>query len=85
MSQQMLNAYSEPVPNVAQSSPSCTIYVEGLPQDATEREVAHIFRPYEGFTGLRLVPRITRENHKVHFAFADFQSERQAEIVINTL
>ena len=34
---------------------------------------------------MRLVPRITRENRKVHFAFGDFQSERQAELVINTL
>lgn len=30
------------VPKVASS----TIVVEGLPPDATEREVAHIFRPF---------------------------------------
>ena len=27
---------------------SSTLYVEGLPSDATEREVAHIFRRFEG-------------------------------------
>ena len=31
-----------------------TVYVEGIPIDATEREVSHIFRPYPGFKGLRL-------------------------------
>ena len=27
---------------------SSTLYVEGLPSDATEREVSHIFRRFEG-------------------------------------
>ena len=27
---------------------SSTLYVEGLPPDATEREVSHIFRRFEG-------------------------------------
>jgi RNA recognition motif-containing protein len=26
-----------------------TVYVEGLPADTTEREVAHLFRPYPGY------------------------------------
>jgi hypothetical protein len=34
-----------------------TIYVEGIPVDATEREVAHIFRPFTGFKSVRLIPR----------------------------
>ena len=34
-----------------------TIYVEGLPFDTTEREVAHIFRPFVGFKLVRLIPR----------------------------
>lgn len=34
-----------------------TIYVEGLPFDTTEREVAHIFRPFMGFKSVRLIPR----------------------------
>jgi len=28
---------------------SKTVYVEGLPADCTEREMAHIFRPFPGF------------------------------------
>ena len=31
--------------------------MEGIPADATEREVAHIFRPYTGFKSVRLIPR----------------------------
>ena len=32
-----------------------TVYVEGIPLDASEREIAHIFRPFPGFLGLRLI------------------------------
>ena len=50
-----------------------TVYVEGLPHDTTEREVARklisilklfidIFRPFMGFKGLRLIPRETKDN-----------------------
>lgn len=35
-------------PKIPQNA-TTTVYVEGLPADATEREVAHIFRPYPGF------------------------------------
>jgi len=48
--------------------------VEGLPHDCTEREICHLFRPFEGFKNLRLVPRLTRDGQKVHFAFADFKT-----------
>lgn len=48
--------------------------MEGLPADCTEREVSHIFRPFEGFQGLRLIPRNTKDGHKVHFAFVDFEN-----------
>jgi len=51
-----------------------TVYVEGLPSDCTEREIAHIFRPYPGFKQLRLVPRETKDGLKVHFCFADFEN-----------
>lgn len=26
-----------------------TLYAEGFPEDITKRELAHIFRPYEGY------------------------------------
>eukprot|EP00928_Gymnodinium_smaydae_P087292 TRINITY_DN71570_c0_g1_i1.p1 TRINITY_DN71570_c0_g1~~TRINITY_DN71570_c0_g1_i1.p1 ORF type:complete len:384 (+),score=94.97 TRINITY_DN71570_c0_g1_i1:73-1224(+) len=34
-----------------------TLQVQGIPEDATEREVGHIFRQYHGFRSLRLFPR----------------------------
>jgi RNA recognition motif-containing protein len=37
---------------------SSTLYVEGLPLDATEREVAHIFRQWPGFQSLRILPKV---------------------------
>ena len=62
-----------------------TIYVEGIPTDATEREVAHIFRPFVGFKTVRLIPREKKPGVKVIFCFADFETTLQTTIVINTL
>lgn len=53
--------------------------------DATEREVAHIFRPFPGFKSVRLIPREKRTDEKVIFCFADFDSKFQTTLVINTL
>ena len=39
------------------SNATRTIFIEGLPYDSTEREVAHIFRPYYGFKAVRIVLR----------------------------
>ena len=33
------------------------VYVEGLPLNSTEREVAHMFRPFPGFKSLRLITK----------------------------
>lgn len=62
-----------------------TVYVEGIPTDATEREVAHIFRPFMGFKTVRLIPREKRQGEKVILCFADFENTLQTTIVINTL
>lgn len=73
-----------------------TVYVEGIPLDATEREVARkyyqqiitfldIFRPFPGFKSVRLIPREKRPNEKVIFCFADFDNKFQTTLVINTL
>ncbi len=50
------------------------MYVEGIPLDATEREVAHIFRPFLGFKTVRLIPREKKPGEKVILCFADFES-----------
>jgi len=34
---------------------SSTLVVNGLPVDCTEREVAHIFRPFQGYKSVRLI------------------------------
>ena len=70
-----------PVP----SNASKTVYVEGLPADATEREVAHIFRPFPGYRTLRLVPREKRQGERTLICFADFATPVQSTVVINTL
>ena len=62
-----------------------TVYVEGIPLDATEREVAHIFRPFLGFKTVRLIPREKKPGEKVILCFADFESTLQTTVVINTL
>jgi len=51
-----------------------TVYVEGIPLDSTEREVAHIFRPFLGFKTVRLIPREKKPGEKVILCFADFES-----------
>merc|ERR1712087_977867 len=40
------------LPPVLPPNASSTLYVEGLPLDAAEREVAHIFRPFPGYQSL---------------------------------
>eukprot|EP00347_Sterkiella_histriomuscorum_P008317 403345552 len=75
-----------------------TVYVEGIPLDASEREVARkilshfyqsfsldIFRPYPGFKSVRLIPREKKPGEKVIFCFADFENAFQTTLVINTL
>ena len=64
---------------------SRTVYVEGLSSDATEREVAHLFRPFAGYRSLRLIPRESKDGQKVFLCFADFESLEQSTIVVNTL
>ena len=51
-----------------------TVYVQGIPTDASEREVAHIFRPFVGFKTVRLIPREKRHGEKVILCFADFEN-----------
>lgn len=62
-----------------------TVYVEGVPSGASEREVSHIFRPFPGFKAVRLIPREKRPGEKVIFCFADFENKFQTTLVINTL
>jgi len=60
------------------------VYVEGLPLDTTEREIAHVFRPYKGFISVRLISR-DKNGEKSIICFADFEDLIDATICINTL
>jgi RNA recognition motif-containing protein len=60
------------------------VYVEGLPNDVSEREVAHIFRPFPGFKSVRLITK-DKKGEKSILCFADFEDVIQSTICINTL
>jgi hypothetical protein len=60
------------------------VYVEGLPNDTTEREISHVFRPFVGFKSVRLISR-EKNGQKSLICFADFEDVMQSTICINTL
>ena len=60
------------------------VYVEGIPLDATEREVAHIFRPFPGYKSLRLIHK-EKNGENTILCFVDFENSLQSTICINTL
>jgi len=64
-----------------------TLFVEGLPGDATEREVAHIFRPYPGFLSLRILAKESKQypNRNYVLCFVEFENRFQATIAIQAL
>lgn len=64
------------------SGASNTVFVEGLPPDCTEREVAHIFRPFLGYKETRLV--IKDPKSKV-ICFVDFTNASCAMTAMNAL
>ena len=61
---------------------SATLYVECVPADATRREMAHVFRPFEGFRSTRLV---SKENVRGPLCFAEFDDARRASQAKDTL
>eukprot|EP01102_Stenamoeba_stenopodia_P011275 TRINITY_DN3448_c0_g1_i1.p1 TRINITY_DN3448_c0_g1~~TRINITY_DN3448_c0_g1_i1.p1 ORF type:complete len:281 (+),score=56.44 TRINITY_DN3448_c0_g1_i1:286-1128(+) len=66
---------------------STTLYVEGLPNDTTEREVAHIFRPFPGYQSVRLLQKESKTNpSKIYtLCFVEFDSKYQASVSMNAL
>nr|XP_025884645.1 RNA-binding protein 1-like isoform X5 [Solanum lycopersicum] len=66
---------------------SSTLYVEGLPEDCTTREVAHIFRHFGGYKEVRLVPEPSiypGVNTLIHW-FVDFVSPLHAAAAMDAL
>jgi len=79
---QQLNYLAIQLPPEATS----TLYVEGLPPDATEREVSHIFRRFEGagFQSVRMRPIESNKNPgtNLFLCFAEFDNAHQATIAM---
>lgn len=73
--------------NSLPSEASSTLFVEGLPSDATIREVSHIFRPFPGFQSLRLVPKESKGDPAKLFVlcFVEYDSKLQATAALHGL
>jgi len=74
------NQYNQNLPTEASS----TLYVEGLPIDATEREMSHIFRPFPGFQSLRIISK-TMRGKVFNLCFVEFDNKAQATSAMNIL
>ncbi|KAK8951429.1 hypothetical protein KSP39_PZI003595 [Platanthera zijinensis] len=66
---------------------SNTLFVEGLPRDTTEREIAHIFRPFRGYKEIRLVKKEPKYDggSSVILCFVDFTSPACAMTAMNAV
>lgn len=61
------------------------LYVDGIPIDAKEREVSHIFRPYPGYQCARLISKEAKNGRKFYYCFVDFDSSIHASIALQSL
>ncbi|KAI0507747.1 hypothetical protein KFK09_013875 [Dendrobium nobile] len=66
---------------------SNTLFVEGLPRDATEREIAHIFRPFRGYKEVRVVKKEPKYDggYPVLLCFVDFTTPSFAMTAMNAV
>jgi len=81
-----IGSYPNIYPPLPQEA-SSTLYVEGLPSDATEREVSHIFRPFAGYQSLRILPKESKQfpSRTYHLCFVEFDNKYQATITMHAL
>eukprot|EP01105_Mastigella_eilhardi_P022300 TRINITY_DN548_c0_g2_i2.p1 TRINITY_DN548_c0_g2~~TRINITY_DN548_c0_g2_i2.p1 ORF type:complete len:362 (+),score=69.12 TRINITY_DN548_c0_g2_i2:92-1087(+) len=81
----MASAYGVMPAVSAESSP--TLFVEGVPSDVTEREMAHIFRPFQGFQSIRLVKKErSTGNVRAHLlCFVEYDTKYQASFALQWL
>ena len=60
--------------------------MEGLPQDCTKREAAHIFRRFSGFRDLRIIPKEDRFTKSTFLlCFVDFESREDATAALTSI
>jgi len=78
--------YPNMFPNLPDDS-SSALYVEGLPPDATERDIAHIFRPFPGYQSLRILTKESKQNPSrvYNLCFVEFDNKYQATFALNHL
>jgi len=64
-----------------------TLYIEGLPLDASEREMSHIFRPMPGFLTVRILQTMSKQypNRTYNLCFAEFDNKYQATLAMHVL
>lgn len=64
-----------------------TVYVEGVPLDATRREAAHIFRRFPGYLSNRIFRRQSKlfQGTDYNICFAEFKTKEEAAHCINEL
>ena len=77
----------QPLPPSGGNPPSRSLYVEFLPPGTSEREAAHIFRPFTGFLECRFIPisKKSGTDAKTHNLFVDFETAQQAHVALSTL
>jgi len=83
MQQPFQNNIYPPIPPDASS----TLYIEGLPLDATEREVSHIFRPFPGYQSLRVLSKESKQNplRTYNLCFVEFDNKVQSTVAMFAL
>lgn len=66
---------------------SNTLFVEGLPRDTTEREIAHIFRPFRGYKDVRVVKKEPKYDggNPILLCFVDFTTPSCAMTAMNAV
>jgi len=64
-----------------------TLYIEGIPLDASEREMSHIFRPMTGFLSVRILQTVSKQypNRTYNLCFAEFDNKYQATLAMHFL
>mmetsp|Transcript_103242 Transcript_103242/g.291543 ORF Transcript_103242/g.291543 Transcript_103242/m.291543 type:complete len:185 (+) Transcript_103242:85-639(+) len=76
--QQTPNAPKAPAKPTGVAEPNRTLFVENLPNEATDTMLSMLFRQYPGFQEVRLIPGRA-------VAFVDYQNEYQAGMALQGL
>ncbi|XP_039822714.1 mediator of RNA polymerase II transcription subunit 15-like isoform X2 [Panicum virgatum] len=76
------SSFGASMPSSLPKDATSTVYVDGLPNNCTRREVAHIFRQYMGFREVRLV---NKGSSRHAICFVDFATPTHAFLAMRTL